>query len=304
MEVPKIVRTIHTHCGVDLDACASVWAFRKFYNGARGASVKFHPANWNGAEMGENDVALDMVANGRGWKGAKDEDGTTHSCFADIVAKYAPLNEQRALKYLVRYVDIQDSLGAVVDRLAPNVDLEARSTLSANGLNSILWNYHGVHKGNDATVLSRMSEIFDGFLHRGLAYKRAMKEVERGTEFFGNKKEVVVFCGSEEPAFGILFGRGVRIIVYVDGYNIGIRRAMKEEFRVDHDALRAVILAAGEKTGDGEGLWFAHPKGFLFCRGTVPKAPATSPSNVDPRELARVAAELLAEYAAAKNAAT
>lgn len=314
MEIPKYVLFIYTHLGVDLDACAAVWAFLKFYLNVAvvnmdviSSMVRFHPANWGGKEMGENDVALDMAAGGRGWKGEKMkmEDGTVrvHSCFADIVAKYASPDEQRALAYLVKYVDIQDMLGAVVKQLVPNADKDAQITLSATGLNSILWGFHGVHKGDNALVLLRMAEIFEGFLHRGLAHKRAEKEVSEGTEFFGAKREVALFRGSEEAAFGILFGRGVRVIVYADGFNMGVRRASEEGFRVDHDALRAVVLAAGEEIGDGEGLWFAHEAGFLFCRGTRPKAPATSPSKVSPRELAEAVVKALAEYDAAKRQA-
>lgn len=296
MELPKNIEVIFTHCGVDLDACASVWAVRKFHPGARHAVVHFRPANWNGDEMGENGIAVDMDVNGRGWKGEKEKKtGVVHSCFASIMAAYAPREAQRALKYLVAYVDLQDAEGSVVYRLAPNLEQDKQMMLSANSLNEVLWSLSAKFRGNDRCVLARMVEIFDGYLFRGLAFKRAQREAGVA-EIVGEKREVAIHRGSEHAAHSILFARGVRVIVAVDGLNLGIRRGRDEKLRMDHPALRAVVEAAGEKIGNGEGLWYPHPAGFLFCRGTRPKAPATSPSKVDPRRLALVAAGLIAAY--------
>jgi len=77
---------------------------------------------------------------------------------------------------------------------------------------------------------------------------------------------------------GVLFEeRGVRVIVYVDGNNLGVIRHGDESLRMDHAEICAVVEAAGETNE-----WFAHPAGFLFCRGSR-KAPAENPSKVNPR---------------------
>jgi len=87
---------------------------------------------------------------------------------------------------------------------------------------------------------------------------------------------------------GVLFEeRGVRVIVYVDGHNLGVIRHGDESLRMNHAELYAVVEAAGETSE-----WFAHPAGFLFCRGSR-KAPAENLSTVSPRTLAEVAAKLL-----------
>ncbi len=87
---------IFTHFVVDLDAVCSVWAAKQFISGAKGATVEFRPANWDGKEMAEGDLALDIDAGGRGMKGEKGENGIVHSCVALIVAEYASPADQSA----------------------------------------------------------------------------------------------------------------------------------------------------------------------------------------------------------------
>jgi len=76
----------------------------------------------------------------------------------------------------------------------------------------------------------------------------------------------------------VLGGRAMAI-VYVDGMNIGVIRRDDVSTRMDHPRIREVVETAGEA-----GEWFAHPAGFLYCRGSR-KAPATSRSRVTAREL-------------------
>ena len=100
---------IFTHFNVDLDAVCSVWAAKQFVSGAAEATVEFRPANWDGAEMSEGDLAVDIAAGGRGMKGEKGENGIVHSCFASIVAGHASAEDRSALANLVRFVDAQDA---------------------------------------------------------------------------------------------------------------------------------------------------------------------------------------------------
>lgn len=278
---------IFTHFSVDLDAVCSVWAARQFITGAKEASVEFRPANWDGNGMAESDLALDMDAGGRGLKGEKGENGIVHSCVALIVGKYASPADQSALVSLVRFVDTQDAHGSAVKFLAPEASRDVQEVLATTGINAVLRALQATHPRNDALVVERMSEILSGMLQAGRARQRAAAEADKAEILDGGK--VAIVANSREFATNaILFDeRGVRVIVYVDGHNLGVIRHGEEALRMDHPELRAVVKATGEASE-----WFAHPAGFLFCRGSR-KAPATDQSRVDPRELAEVAAHLL-----------
>lgn len=276
---------IFTHFSVDLDAVSSVWAWRTFVPGYEEAEILFRPANWDGSEMEEGDVALDLDAKGKGLKGEKGENGEVHSCLASIVVRYASEEDQTALRHLVAFVDAQDAYGSAARHLVgkerPGVE-----TLEATGLNAVLRALQAVRPRDDAWVVEQFSLILNGFLKAGRARLRAEKEADRA-ELIGNGQVAICRDNREFATNGILFERGVRVIVYQDGYNLGLIRAGDEELRMDDPELRAVVEAAGELNE-----WFAHPAGFLFCRGSR-KAPAETPSRVDPRKLAEAADSLL-----------
>ena len=307
---------IFTHINQDLDAVCAVWAARQFVPGAKDAPIEFRPANWDGDGMSEGDLALDMDAGGRGLKGEVGEDGVVHSCFALVVARYAPQDDQRALDNLVIFVDAQDAHGSAVKHLlrprsacptaeglgyaneyaqgllewayeAGRPTPDAVDVLAATGLNAVFRALQAAHPRNDTLVIERMSEILNGMLQAGRARQRAVKEADRAEILPGG--QVAIVTNSREYATnGILFGeRGVRVIVYVDGHNLGVIRHGDEQLRMDHPTIKSVVAEAGEAAE-----WFAHPAGFLYCRGSR-KAPAQSPSRVDPRTLAEAARALL-----------
>jgi hypothetical protein len=300
---------------VDLDAVCSVWAAKQFIDGTQNAAVDFRAANWDGSEMAEGDLALDIAAGGRGMKGETGEGGIVHSCFASIVEQYASTADQLALANLVSFVDAQDAHGSAVKHLLrPRGDIvydyergygadpeffaessyvagqpsgEGVQVLAMTGLNAVLRAFQSTHPRNDSMVVERMSEVFSGMLKAGRARQRAALEADKVTILEGG---LVAICWNnrEFATNGILFDeRNVRVIVYVDGHNLGIIRRGNETLRMDHPELLAVVEKAGESSE-----WFAHSAGFLFCRGSR-KAPAENPSKVDPRELARVAASVL-----------
>ncbi len=272
---------------VDLDAACSIWAAKQFIPGAKDAAAEFRPANWDGNDMAEGDLAVDIPAGGRGMKGEKGENGIVHSCIASIVAQYASPSDQSALASIVRFVDAQDAHGSTVKFLVPGVNREAQETLAMTGLNAVLRALQATHPRNDAIVCERMSEILSGMLQAGRARQRAAAEADKADVLDGGKVAIVT-NSREFGTNGVLFDeRDIRVIVYVDGCNLGIIRHGEEKLRMDHTELRAVVEAAGEVSD-----WFAHPAGFLFCRGSR-KAPAENLSKVNPRTLAEVAARLL-----------
>jgi len=257
---------IYTHFNVDLDAACSVWAAQKFVAGMDTAGVVFVPANWQGP-LADGDIAVDIEAGGEGWKGLKDPDGTVHSCFSLILQGWAGKENREALSCLEQFVDAQDAHGSAVKWLT-GTDNEV---LSRTGLNAVLRALQARHPRNDALVVERMSEILDGMLLAGRSRIRAEKEADLANVY----GQVAVVVNSKEFATnGILFERGMRFVVYVDGNNLGVIREGTETVRTDHPTIRAVVEAAGELDE-----WFAHPAGFLFCRGSR-KAPAETRSKV------------------------
>lgn len=278
---------IYTHQSVDLDATASVWAAKEFIPGAKNAGVEFRSANWDGGGLRRGDLALDLPAGGHGFKGKQDEDGIVHSCFAGVVRQYASTDDQLALASLIRFVDAHDAYGSAVKHLVPEASREAQAVLRATSLNAVLRAFQATHPHNDAFVCERMSEIFSGMLQAGRARQRARVEANKAEILPGGKVAIVKNSG-EFGTNGVLFEeRGVRVIVYLDGNNLGLIRHGEESLRMDHPDLRAVVETAGESKE-----WFAHSAGFLFCRGSR-KAPANNRSSVDPRHLAVVASGLL-----------
>lgn len=277
---------IFTHLNPDLDAICSLWAARRFIPGAEHAEVAFRPANWDGAELGPEDLALDLEAGGKGVKGQKGEDGIVHSCFATIVAKYASDEDQAALAPLVRFVDAQDAHGSAVKHLVPEAEPEVQETLAFTGLNAVFRALQAVNR-NDYIVLEKMAEILDGMLQAGRARQRAKAEAETKAEVLTGGKVAILRNAKEYATSGVLFESGVQVIVYVDGNNLGLIRHSDQSLRMDHPDLKAVVEEAGEADE-----WFAHPAGFLYCRGSR-KAPAETESKVSPKALAEAAARLL-----------
>jgi hypothetical protein len=281
------LKNIFTHYNVDLDAVLSVLAAREFISRSRLARIRFRPANWDGADAEPGDLILDMDANGRGRKGAR-RDGIVCSCFASIVAEFASADDQRALVPLMTFVDTQDAHGNVVKHLVPNVDCETYDTLSLTSLNAVFRAVQSMSPRNDDFwVIQHMEVIFKGLLKTARARQRAAKEAE-GMEILPGGKVALVVNAKEFGTNAALFDHhGIRVIVYVDGCNVGVVREGSETLRMDHPAFRDIVEAAGESAE-----WFAHEAGFLFCRGSR-KAVQTTRSRVNPRQLAEVAAQLL-----------
>lgn len=288
---------IYTHFNVDLDAVASVWAAREFIPGAKDMELVFVPANWDGDGMQDGDLALDIRAGGRGIKGEKRADGTVGSCFAVMIVEHAPQVDLAPLGRLVEFVDVQDSKGRAVKWFAPSAGQFEHDVLDAVSINSVLRALQVTHPHNDALIVERMSEIFSGMLENGRARVRA--EIEANAAELIGDGLIAIVRDKEIATNAVLFERGVRIIVYVDTHeggdvaDIGVVREGSMTLRMDDPALVAVIHAAGEQLGEDDGTWFAHPAGFMLAWGTR-KAPATSRSRVNPRDLAMAAARLLA----------
>lgn len=278
---------IYTHMNVDLDAVCSVWAARRFrvLPHADEAEIVFVPANWPGP-VPFGDLAVDVSAGGAGRKGEMESDGVVHSCFEGLVKRHASRDDQEAIRELVAFVDAQDAHGSAVRHLVPGASRASQSVLAFTGINAVLRALQSVHGGDDDAVIDAMFPILDGMLKTGRSRQRARLEA-MDAERVG---PVAIVVGAREYGTNaaLFEDHGVRAIVYVDGFNLGVVREGAETIRADHEVIRELVAAAGE-----EKEWFAHSAGFLYCRGSR-KSPATTASKVDQRALARAVAHVFA----------
>ncbi|MFA4954078.1 MAG: hypothetical protein WC641_02100 [Patescibacteria group bacterium] len=274
---------IYTHVNVDLDNAASVWAAREFIRGGQEAELVLVSANWDGAGyIPREDIAVDMNADGHGIKGYLRGDNQ-HSCFAKFMREFAPSEVQRALEPLIRYIDMLDTKGMITQQLMGGASSDATRIVAFTGLNNVFRAIKSAVR-NDALVCERFGEILDGFL--------ALHKESEEANLYAKEAEIVagkvpILRSSNPSASTALFQRGYKVLVYIDGNSLGLLRENRENLRMDRDEFREIVKQAGE-----EQEWYAHPSGFLYCRGSR-KAPAQTPSRVDPRALAEAAARLL-----------
>lgn len=269
---------LYTHYSVDLDAACSIWAARTFLD--RTDPIQFVPANWNGDELSEFDLALDIEA---GLKGEKLPDGRILSCFSSLVAANATEEDQEALVDLLRFVDLQDSSGDPYANLGEGSTLspEDHKMLKSCGLNSVLMALKRIYDRDDEAIVNAFGDILDGLYESSLSLVRAQTEAANAIVV----DSVVAICDNnrEFSTNGVVFETtGVKAIVYIDGYNLGVVRSGSFTGTIFGDNAKALV-------GDEDG-WFIHSAGFLAARGSR-KSEATSPSRVNPRDLAEAVAK-------------
>jgi hypothetical protein len=400
---------IVTHKRMDLDnivACAllRILAPELFAN----AEIVLVDANWNG-ELRDGDFIIDMDAGGRGLKGTKDDDGTTHCCASLILQDFGDDHAREILGSLVEVVDASDVSSDFMRHLVPDVDLDASRALESLSIVSCYRAYKSMAGGNDKMIVDRFAEIIEGMLKIGrqnlkpetngcefetfntlsdddarnllgvierlatdedsiLLMRRLVNYVhvcndgyecmhnlysglDHGTSAILEHTSILAvylafkaFTGNDKTKLNRRFGliikgmlkngrerlaavrlidegiqvklhgdgelammlnvrnrlvttvlreRGVRVAVVVDGMNLMVLRLGADSFRVDTQLVRDLITQVDEKVGDEPDDWFAHPAGFLICKGTK-KAPTKTPSAVDPELLVFAALRILA----------
>lgn len=282
------MKRINTHSFADLDALASTWSLKRFNPEFRDAEVIFRPANWDGAGLDiENEVALDIEAGGKGLKGVLDADGKRHSAFAQLVRSLCNPVQRYALQPLVDFIDAEDVSGSPIREIAPESSPAAQTLLTHVSVKGVLSALREVNR-DDAFLLARMSEIFEGMFLSGISRFRAQDETKKAV-WFARGKVALLVDGLEESTMGRLFRMGAQIVVYSNASGLGAVRDSKiTDLNVATSEVLAVIEAAGEKDD-----WFIHTAGFIVARGTR-KAPAKTPSRVNPRDLAEAVAKLFA----------
>jgi hypothetical protein len=270
-----------THINVDLDAVGSLWAYIKFALkiSYRKARIRFVSANWDGKGKRRKDIALDIEAGVKGFKGIKKESGEVLSCFSLLIGNYCTNEEKYALKELVRYIDEQDATGNGAKAFGLNS--ETAKVWQRTGLIGILNGFKHIHKGNDLKVCQEMFKILDAILGDGLARSGAWKQLEQ-VKWRG---KVAIADNLPQDMTKILFKKGAQIVIFLRGNNIGVLKKKDLDVPLNHGEIIAVL---GEEAKE----WFYHSSGFLFCRGSD-KSPVETPSRVRPEELAEAYDKIL-----------
>ncbi|MFA5420888.1 MAG: hypothetical protein WC280_02610 [Patescibacteria group bacterium] len=274
---------IYTHNSPDIDAVASVWFFLRFIlrKSINEVEIIFKPANWDGEEMRENDVALDISAGGRGIKG--DQKGSkVGSAFMSLFKK-AELGhfEKKSLSSLAYFIEEHDSKGISSWRYLRIDERNKLSFYTFAGLMTILHSYQITNSEYDTCL--KIFEILDNYLQMLVVEKRNFEEANKNVEVFG---KVALVKNAKTRINNNLFNQGFKLVVYVDDDNIGVL-SRDGNPRADNYMVKEIVLKSGENLGDGDN-WFAHPSGRLFCRGSR-KSPVLTPSKVDPKKLAEAA---------------
>ncbi len=290
---------LHVPSRLSLDAVASVWAAQKFIPGADAGEVVFSPSRLPRDHVKPGDLALAIRAGGRGLVRRPGPDGTEESCFAQIVEQYAPRVDQRALRSLVELVNASSPGGSAVRRIAPAIDRHQEQVLTDTGLIGVFGaldrSRAGVNQAQaNARVVHYLSLLFDGMLEVGRDRLLAEVEADRA-ELSACRRVAILRASKAQATTRILAGRGVQVIVYQDGRDLGVMRQPGVALRLDHPVLLRIIADAGERVGRRDGQWFLHPDGGLLAHGTRDH-PAARPSRVTPEALAGTVARLLAEH--------
>lgn len=148
---------------------------------------------------------------------------------------------------------------------------------------------------SDTTIINDVYII----LHR---YEAMLKQIIEAREM---AKRVPLFEAAgykvavvEKPSTHVnkaLFDLGVDLIIYKDGYNLGITRNAAVT-QPDLNTLKPVIQKMLEEKGKPEEFkeWFFHPAGFIACRGSR-KHPASSESVLSPEDLVKAIEEACKE---------
>lgn len=275
---------IFTHVSIDMDAACSVWFFLKFILKKKPGEVEiiFKPANWDGQEIEEGDFALDIYAGGKGIKG-EFKYNRTRSCLMSLLdhnLESVDKEIRRAVVSLTTFVDKHDSEGIGSLKKLKFSEAEKGDLVDLRGLLKVFMGYHTNVNNDDYQIFIKFFENLEN--HFNLISKS--REIKENLKCVDPNTKVAFVKNSHVPS-GLLFNQGKKVVVYVDGNDLGV---VVGDSRLKSDELvsvvREIVEEAGEKFGEGENNWFIDPGKRLICRGSR-KSPATKPSKVNPEKL-------------------
>lgn len=271
---------IFTHQNMDLDNASAVSLALRIYNLDFDA-VHYVGADYDGTTMANDDVAIDIEANGKGEKGRIVTRGNKTfvlSAFSLVVEKIKEVKMQKAYSDLAVFIDALDSTGNWVTAYYPHIvgdTKEARRIPTILDTFFALKHFYGL---NDLELLKAWKPIIDGLWNRQLSELRANKEAEDAEWPFDH---IAIIYSSKEPAtMSKVHAQGAHFIIYEDGNNLGVKRGNK------------VDVNLGKHLHEVLPDWFHHKAGFLSCWGSH-KAPKSTPANISAIKLAEMVSQIL-----------
>lgn len=287
-----VLTTIVTNIWVlgptNLPILAALWATKTFIADRQTASIKFvkrfpliKDVKPNDIFVGSEDTltrAEKSMMNGR-----------MVETFPAILKKYATEVDRCALEDLSLFVQNSHPGKTIGHALAPSASRQSQAVITHTGLEAILCGLKALYPHGGDVHFSRMTEIFEG-LRRAGRNRLQTREAALNSELFHNGKIAMTSRSTFSPVHGALFQDfGVRVIIFNDGYNLGVLRHPNEKIKLDDPRIIALIDAAGERQD-----WSLTTSGGLLHRGT-PENRKLEHSRVNKHKLTDTLASLLEE---------
>ncbi len=297
---------IFTHDNLDLDACFAVLAsiryffkesFTTFFKDPKWRErIKLVSADWDGKELQDGDIAVDIEAGGKGKKGNIEEGERVDSATVQIVEEYAPIEDRQALQNIVYYINEHDATGSAAGSIIGKEVLDRKSTIKILKCGSV----DGLFRAAQAAIgyqdkkkiIEHFALVFEGYLINGRKEVKAVELYPQRVKLHGRNNKIA-FLDMKDAPFAlceVAFEKGAEIIIYKNGNDIGIKRRNFSKFPVNHSLILKLI-----KDADEEDKWFIHPAGFLICTGSNKKH-ATFETKVRIDQLIYTVSKALASY--------
>ncbi len=288
---------VYVHPYVDLDAAFSGAAFDLLALRPKRMRAQFFtiPPGSDGSDIPQNAIILDARVGGRGVKGEKDSAGVRHSCFKLIMQIFASEEIQEHLTRLITKVDDWDTYGYY--KSYEHLPEEAYEVIAEDGPHVTLSMARYRSQRDDIAVINEIRSYLSARINDYYAKQQAYEEAKEAELLPGGRVAIVWNKKRIGINRAVIRRYGCDAVVYVDGNNVGVRRARSiSHLRMDEDVIRDVVRSAGEliREEGGGNSWFPHPGGYLFSHGTR-KFPATEPTAVGPRDLAYAVDKLIRE---------
>ncbi|MDO8493681.1 MAG: hypothetical protein Q7S19_04030 [bacterium] len=228
------------------------------------------------------------------------ENGISRDVADYLLSSYRQKTDAVLVKEVIRFFDLKAEHGHVADLMISEASEETRKIFSKNSIDAVFAALLYVHRNDTRVFFGRAFEILDGFIkmdEMSAAAEAAADLVPRYTDgkLDPNGKVAFVKNRKQKGVGYALRKRGVVIVVYVDGINIGVVVKGRPRYLRDGTRLTAghpIFEDIVKTAGDPKGLWYLHIAEFLFCDGSE-KAPTDTPSNVDPMDFVRGGCELV-----------
>lgn len=276
----KKLTTIYIDQDLTLDAVVSAWALKK-YRGTNSTVIKTVDAR-SDFKVGPMEVAINLPRTARCLR------SPGKSVFVSVI-NHCSITDSQALRNLMMYVELTVRYDNPYEVMLRKEDADNRDYFACMDLGAFFRAYKRKYsmRGNEQT-LKTMFMICNGMLHIGKNYLKAIEELSKVTKFFHGRNIALVTNPEQKVISRILLDQGVRCVIYVNGYNIGMQRNDGEKFELLNDYVKALIQKTGKE-------WYRHPTGFLLAWGAS-TANQVEDSGISGQELAEAMVQYLSNY--------